>query len=400
MDSLEELMRDNQFLVLTKLLQKETQTFNLFEVLQYSDYEIRHSNVIGWLLHPNGSHGTGNSFLEAFCMKTFGDVAMSTENMAAFTKANDIEVHRETFHHLDILVVSRSSRSCLAIENKFGSLESVGQTSRYRAAVEKEFDGFAKWFVFLTPNGLHAQDNSWVPQDYQNVIDAIKEVQHKVTESRVKDFLDDYVKVVTKKLNQWNGHPAVLARELAGKYQAAVQAGSTASAELGPDEREAIQFILATSTSSSGLIADVLEKLLEQMGFRVAKRGRKFPYLWVNFHSPKLLETFALVSPEQNPTEFTYSLRVDITSIVFHVATYGKKTVLQERLAKEFEKGQNKKSNGFRSFLREQELPIKVLIGTDGKPIREVAEAFLDQADTAIEEFERVFCDPLLANNA
>ena len=44
-------------------LQRE---FNTFDVLRYADYEIRHSNVLAWLLRPADTHGIGERFLEWF----------------------------------------------------------------------------------------------------------------------------------------------------------------------------------------------------------------------------------------------------------------------------------------------------------------------------------------------
>lgn len=40
--------------------------FNPFDVLRYADYEIRHSNVLAWLLQPNETHGIGDAFIRAF----------------------------------------------------------------------------------------------------------------------------------------------------------------------------------------------------------------------------------------------------------------------------------------------------------------------------------------------
>ena len=37
---------------------------NVFEVLKVSQYEIRHSNTLAWLLNPNENHGLGDSFLK------------------------------------------------------------------------------------------------------------------------------------------------------------------------------------------------------------------------------------------------------------------------------------------------------------------------------------------------
>jgi hypothetical protein len=41
-----------------------TGKFNLFDVLKISRTEIRHSNVLGWLLDPNENHGFGDAFLK------------------------------------------------------------------------------------------------------------------------------------------------------------------------------------------------------------------------------------------------------------------------------------------------------------------------------------------------
>ena len=46
-------------------LQPWTGHFNLFDVLKISRTEIRHSNVLSWLLNPNENHGMGDAFLKA-----------------------------------------------------------------------------------------------------------------------------------------------------------------------------------------------------------------------------------------------------------------------------------------------------------------------------------------------
>ena len=42
-----------------------TGKFNIFDVLKISRTEIRHSNMLGWLLDPNENHGLGDKFLKA-----------------------------------------------------------------------------------------------------------------------------------------------------------------------------------------------------------------------------------------------------------------------------------------------------------------------------------------------
>ena len=37
--------------------------FNILNILKIEQTEIRHSNVLAWLLEPGGSHGLGQSFV-------------------------------------------------------------------------------------------------------------------------------------------------------------------------------------------------------------------------------------------------------------------------------------------------------------------------------------------------
>ena len=41
-----------------------TGKFNLFDVLKVSRTEIRHSNMLAWLMDPNENHGLGDAFLK------------------------------------------------------------------------------------------------------------------------------------------------------------------------------------------------------------------------------------------------------------------------------------------------------------------------------------------------
>jgi PD-(D/E)XK nuclease superfamily protein len=41
-------------------------SFNIFNVLKIADWEIRHSNVLAWLLDPADTLGLGHRFLRCF----------------------------------------------------------------------------------------------------------------------------------------------------------------------------------------------------------------------------------------------------------------------------------------------------------------------------------------------
>ena len=61
--ALDAFLVDNQEL---EQLSARLGEFNLFDVLRVSGMEIRHSNVLAWLLSPNESHGLGDIFLRRF----------------------------------------------------------------------------------------------------------------------------------------------------------------------------------------------------------------------------------------------------------------------------------------------------------------------------------------------
>ena len=62
---LRKLIDDPRFLAYHREL-VEPRQFNTFDVLRYSGYEIRHSNVVAWLLRPADTHGIGSRFLKWF----------------------------------------------------------------------------------------------------------------------------------------------------------------------------------------------------------------------------------------------------------------------------------------------------------------------------------------------
>lgn len=46
-----------------------TGKFNLFDVLKISRTEIRHSNMLAWLLNANENHGMGGAYIKALIQR-------------------------------------------------------------------------------------------------------------------------------------------------------------------------------------------------------------------------------------------------------------------------------------------------------------------------------------------
>lgn len=90
--------------------------FNLFETLSIVNTEIRHSNVLAWLLSPMETHGLKDYFVKHFVRTVY------QENKSLYKDSNirpedlylweydNVDVYREA-HQIDILLLDREHKS-------------------------------------------------------------------------------------------------------------------------------------------------------------------------------------------------------------------------------------------------------------------------------------------------
>ena len=157
-----------------------TSKFNIFDILKISRVEIRHSNMLAWLLNPNENHGLGDSVLRGFIQYV---IVSSEEDTDIFEKllmdCHDFIVQRE-WHSIDILASSEKERFVICIENKIDSGEHDDQLNRYRKIVEDNFPGYEKMFIYLTPKGEEVSDPiNWYVMSYQDVLNVIENAKRK-----------------------------------------------------------------------------------------------------------------------------------------------------------------------------------------------------------------------------
>lgn len=105
---LDDLVRSPEFQKYHKAHQDPP--FNPFDVLRYADYEIRHSNVLAWLLDPGKNHGVGSAFLREF-------VQIAGVPVSSDLNADNVNVKRE-LKYADIVIFFEDARSLLVMENK------------------------------------------------------------------------------------------------------------------------------------------------------------------------------------------------------------------------------------------------------------------------------------------
>jgi len=171
---LEDFLIDNPDLERLEILLGE---FNLFEALGVVRQELRHSDFLGFLLDPRQNHGLADSFLTLFLRKA---IQASDLTGLPFTALDvtlwdlaDTEVRRE-WKNIDLLILNRSLKLVIIVENKIGSTEHSDQLRRYLDTVRQEFAGWRTAGIYLTPEGEPPSEETFLPCSYGLVKEAIE----------------------------------------------------------------------------------------------------------------------------------------------------------------------------------------------------------------------------------
>ncbi len=187
--------------------------FNPFKILKVDKFEIRHSNMISWLLDPKGNHHLSSFFVNKLLSKTF----VKTENEDLISKYNFIKLHKQSFEDLevfrevqtnknkriDILAISESQKIVILIENKYKSSESDGQLQNYLDFVNDKYEGYTIIPIFLSLDGSAPSHTEYLILDYGDILNILKgqlEINSEYTSSTIKDFLSYYIDILEGEL--------------------------------------------------------------------------------------------------------------------------------------------------------------------------------------------------------
>lgn len=155
-----------------------TRQFNLFDVLKLARAEIRHSNVLAWLLDANENHGIGDKFIEGFVRQIIENASDSKYDVFSLLLMDfhSFTVYRE-WKNIDILLVSEKEKKLIAIENKVGSQEHSNQLNRYREILEKTYSEYQRILIYLTTDGEEPSDKeNWKVSTYSDVVEILETV--------------------------------------------------------------------------------------------------------------------------------------------------------------------------------------------------------------------------------
>ncbi len=214
-----------------QMMEKSLSSFNIFEVLRCAGHEIRHSNILAWLLDPRESHGLGHHFLQRF----FAGLSDGSGRKADHPfceeingdKLQSVTVRRE-WNNIDILLELRTtdcSMWVVCIENKFTATQGLGQLKRYRETVEKIYPAARRTFVFLTLREEKPHDVAYLVTSYEEVS---RELQMLLTTHadaiapQPKVLIDHYQSILADRLDR-DSSTVRLAREIVLQHPKAIR---------------------------------------------------------------------------------------------------------------------------------------------------------------------------------
>ena len=184
---LHELLSKSDF----RYIQETINEPNIFRILSNTDYEIRHSNFIAWLLDATETHGCGTLFSNDLVSKL-----ARVDNPTAEWK-----VFREK-HNIDLILTS--PEETVVVENKTYSKDAPGQLTKYRELVESKREYKKPKFVYLNLKGEAPQDlkerEFWNLCSYSDLLFTLKNLckekkgeidkNHSKTRILVEDYID------------------------------------------------------------------------------------------------------------------------------------------------------------------------------------------------------------------
>ena len=297
-NGIRELLDDRAFKGYAALTKERE--FNAFDVLRYSDYEIRHSNVLAWLLTPGETHGVRDTFLkkvgECLRQKKHGGKLKPLDRAAGFA-AEDVRVERER-DYVDVMVFfKKEPRVLLVVENKPSRRTSdhVKQLRGYLAEQrEKHGAAYRVQGVLLTASpSSDPKHEDYVHLSWHEVRCLVASLLEEgcVSSAEVTAFLRHYIDIVDRNiLGQWassdsfrrllKDHGSTLERMLPEWKPGAVPARWGVS----PGDRGAVDSLLRDFRQRPADLRDVVREFLKGEKFKTAAAGAPGgTAFWVSF---------------------------------------------------------------------------------------------------------------------
>lgn len=200
-----------------ELLNNKFNRFNPFKVLRVDKFEIRHSNVLGWLLDPKENHHLGDMFFRKLIAKAI----LKEENDSLIAEHNidilellessyiDLDIFREestgSGRKIDLLAISENKKLVVLIENKYKSGESLGQLDDYLNYVKGKYEEYRIIPIFLSLYGVEPTNKEYLMLDYSDILTILSdftEVNKEYVSNSILDFIKYYIDVLESELTK------------------------------------------------------------------------------------------------------------------------------------------------------------------------------------------------------
>jgi len=207
-------------------IEEALNSFNPLEVMGVVHRELQHSNVLGWLLDPSGSHKMGNYFLKGFITEL--DMSGAERIELLLSDPNKVEVRRE-WENIDIVIAGREPSFAIIIENKvWAGRTGADQLLRYRKKAEQLLGDFDRqYFVFLTPfpQSLSADEEQarYINITYETAVGILNSLPFSDLgiSKDVTSFIEHYIQTLQNKIIMDSEHIR-LARKIYKRHRQAL----------------------------------------------------------------------------------------------------------------------------------------------------------------------------------
>lgn len=173
--------------------------FNIFEVLNISHLEIKHSDVLAYLFNNKESHNLKDTFLKEFIY----EVEAATNIDLNLILDDSYTVKREYAipnGYVDLVLMSYKQRTIIIIENKIQSKERENQLKKYKEHFKDKGASYKLVFIYLTMSDEKASDDEYISVNYTTVIKSLERVlRYKNCSEKIEYFLEDYLEILLKK---------------------------------------------------------------------------------------------------------------------------------------------------------------------------------------------------------
>ncbi|MFP7253880.1 PD-(D/E)XK nuclease family protein [Terribacillus goriensis] len=192
-------------------LNQKVNAFNSLKILKLENHEIRHSNILAWLLNPRENHGLSDYFLKKMIEHL---ILMEENNASSHEKVSNVlnyslvdshvyrEVKTNNNRYIDLLIVNHQLKYVFLIENKFYSSESQNQLDDYLEFIQEVFNEFTIVPVYLTLDGEQPSNEDYLIFTYERIERILSNIlmlfKEKLNDNAYR-FIEDYDQILKER---------------------------------------------------------------------------------------------------------------------------------------------------------------------------------------------------------